>query len=920
MTLVALLAFAPLLTATPISAQDASSSTVEIPFTRHVLDNGLTLIVHEDHKAPIVAVNVWYHVGSKNEKPGKTGFAHLFEHLMFNGSEHINTDYFQVLEPLGATDLNGTTNQDRTNYFQNVPTSAVDVALWMESDRMGHLLGAIDQEKLDEQRGVVQNEKRQGENQPYGRVWSEVFANTYPKAHPYSWTVIGSMEDLEAASLEDVHEWFEAYYGPQNAVLVIAGDIDTETAIQKVETYFGDISPGPPITKQVDWIAPRTGEHRQIMQDRVPQARVYMVWNVPEWKSEDAVWLDLATDVLASGKTSRFYKRLVYDDQIATDVSAFLWSREIGSHLVATGTARPGVELAAVETALREELERFLAQGPTPDEMLRVKTQFEAAFLRGVERIGGFGGKSDALAQGEVYAGDPAFYRTRLQRVESATTGQLQDAARRWLSDGTFVLEVHPFSDFTVAGEGADRSGLPGVGPAPAPDFPSVQRATLSNGLDVVLAERRDLPLIEMQLLVDAGYAADPPYRPGLASMAMSMLDEGTESRTALEISEELALLGATIGAAADLDMAFVSLSALTANLEPSLDVFVDVIRNPAFPEADFERLRRQRIAQIRQEQAQPIGLAIRVLPPLLYGQGHAYAQPLTGSGTEASVEAMTREELQSFHTAWFMPNNATLVAAGDITLADIVPQLENAFGDWERGDPPTKNIGQVAAPDASIVYLLDRPEAEQSVILAGQLVPPTANPDEVAFETMNTVLGGAFISRINLNLREDKHWSYGSGSVALDAAGQRPYIVFAPVQTDRTAESMQELLGELEAIRGDRPVSSEELAKAIDNLTLSLPGSWETIGSVRGSLAEMVRFGLPDDHFDRYAAAIRGVSAEQATDIARTFLQPGQLVWVVVGDLSEIEEPVRALGFGEVQVLEKEPAETAAEPTARLN
>jgi len=907
-SLIVLLALPPVLVLPAVApAQQPESSEITIPFSRHVLDNGLTLIVHEDHKAPIVAVNVWYHVGSKNEKPGKTGFAHLFEHLMFNGSEHLNTDYFQVLEPLGATDLNGTTNQDRTNYFQNVPTSALDVALWMESDRMGHMLGAVDQAKLDEQRGVVQNEKRQGENQPYGRVWNEIFSNTYPKGHPYSWSVIGSMDDLDAASLEDVHEWFQAYYGPQNAVLVVAGDIDAETALRKVELYFGDIPPGPPITKHQSWIAPRTGEHRQVMQDRVPQSRVYMVWNVPEWMSEDATWLELATEVLASGKTSRFYKRLVYDDQIATSVSAFIYGREIGSYIVFMGTAQPGTDLSAVESALREELDRFLADGPTAEEMRRIKTQFRAGFLRGVERIGGFGGKSDVLAQGEVYAGDPASYRTRLERVENAMGEELQDAARRWLSDGVFVLEVHPFPELVAAGEGADRSALPDVGPSPVPDFPDVQRATLSNGLEVVLAERRDLPLVQIQLLVDAGYAADPPDRPGLASMTMTMLDEGTESRTSLEISEELALLGATLGSGADLDLGVVSMSLLEANLEASLDVFVDVIRNPAFPAADLERLRRQRIAQIRQEQAQPIGLAIRVLPPLLYGEGHAYAQPLTGSGTEASVEAMTRAELRGFHETWFKPNNATLVLAGDVTLAEIVPRLEAAFGDWERGQAPTKNLGQVAPPDASIVYLLDRPDAQQSVILAGQLVPPTANPDEVAFETMNTVLGGAFISRINLNLREDKHWSYGAGSVALDAAGQRPFIVFAPVQTDRTAESMGEIRMELEEIRGDRPVSSDELAKAIDNLTLSLPGSWETIGSVNGSLAEIVRFGLPDDHFDRYAATIRSVSAEEATAVAQDFLEPGKLVWVVVGDLSEIEEPVRALGFGEVRVLEEE-------------
>jgi zinc protease len=913
--LVALLA----LPAIPLSAsaQQTSSADAPIPFTRHVLDNGLTLLVHEDHKAPIVAVNIWYHVGSKNEKLGKTGFAHLFEHLMFNGSENVNTDYFQVLEPLGATDLNGTTNTDRTNYFQNVPTSAVDLALWMESDRMGHLLGAVDQERLDEQRGVVQNEKRQGENQPYGRVWEEIYGSTYPAGHPYSHSVIGSMEDLDAASLEDVHEWFQTYYGPQNAVLAVAGDIDVATAISKVEKYFGDIPPGPPIARHETWIAPRTGEHRQVMQDRVPHARVYMVWNVPEYRSEDLTRLSLAGSVLASGKTSRLYKRLVYEDQIATGVSAYASSREIGSYFVINATAQPDVDLSVVEATLREELDRFLAEGPTAEEMQRVKTQRRASFLRGIERVGGFGGKSDRLAQGEVYAGDPAFYLTQNQRVETATAQDVQEAAQHWLTDGVFVMEVQPFPELVAASDGADRSALPVVGSAPVPDFPDVQRATLSNGLEVVLAQRSDLPLVRMQLLVDAGFAADPATRPGLASMTATMMDEGTDSRSSLEISEELALLGASIGSGANLDLSTVSLSALKENLDPSLDLFVDVVRNPSFPESELERLRRQRLAGIQQEKAQPMGMAMRALPPLLYGAGHAYSQPLTGSGTVASVEAMTRQDLQGFHETWYTPDNATLVVAGDVTLAELVPQLEAAFGNWERGSVPAKNLAVVAQPSAAEVFILDKPGAPQSVILAAQLIPPTANPDEVAFQTMNTVLGGAFISRINLNLREDKHWSYGAFSFAWDAAGQRPFVVYAAVQTDKTAESLQEIQNEVEAIRGPRPVTEDELTKAVDNLSLSLPGSWETINAVSGSLADIVQFGLPDDHFDTYADAIRGVTSDQASAIAGQFLDPDRMVWVVVGDRAEIEEKIRELGFGNVRVLTED---LVAEPIAMVN
>src|SRR5258705_185207 len=356
------------------AARASAPAPITIPYQRFVLKNGLTLLVHEDHKAPIVAVNIWYHVGSKNERPGRTGFAHLFEHLMFNGSEHFNDDYFQPFERIGATDQNGTTNNDRTNYFENVPTTALDVALWMESDRMGHLLGAIDTMKLNEQRGVVQNEKRQGENQPYGKVNMLMTEGTYPAGHPYSWSVIGSMQDLDAAKLDDVKEWFRTYYGPNNAVIVLAGDITPETARQKVEQFFGDIPATPPIAKQDVWIARRTGSHREVMQDRVPQGRIYKEWNIPQFGSADGDYLDLVTDVLAAGKTSRLYKRLVYDEQIATDVAAYVDLREIGGQLVIRATAKPGGDLAPAERAIDEELARVIQSGPHASALRRGQT------------------------------------------------------------------------------------------------------------------------------------------------------------------------------------------------------------------------------------------------------------------------------------------------------------------------------------------------------------------------------------------------------------------------------------------------------------------------------------------------------------------------------------------------------------------
>ncbi len=881
-------------------------TTVEIPYTKFVLKNGLILLVHEDHKAPIVAVNIWYHVGSKNEKPGKTGFAHLFEHLMFNGSEHFNDDYFKVLQRIGATGLNGTTSNDRTNYFQNVPTTALDTVLWMESDRMGHLLGAIDQARLDEQRGVVQNEKRQGENQPYGRAWITIAENTYPAGHPYSWSVIGSMEDLSAASLDDVREWFRTYYGPANAVIAVAGDIDAETARQKVEKYFGDIPSGPPITKQQAWIAKRSGEHRQIMQDQVPQARIYKAWNVPEWGSADSNYLDLVTDVLSQGKTSRLYKRLVYDDQIATGVSAFMDANEIAGQVLIMADARPGVELSTVEKTLDEELARLLREGPTAEELERVQTQYRARFIRGIERIGGFGGKSDILLANQVFGGSPDLYKVTQKRIQTATAKDLQDAAKRWLSDGVYVLEVHPFPKYSTTPSDVDRSkGVPAAGAPPEARFPKFQRATLSNGLKVIFAERTAVPQINFELLVDAGYAADQFAAAGTASMTLDMMDEGTKTRNALQISEELALLGATLSTGSNLDMSSVSLSALKETLDKSLELYADVVLNPSFPPEELERLRKQRLARIQQEKVQPFAMALRVFPALLYGKGHAYANPLTGSGTEQTVEKMKREDLMKFHDQWFKPNHSTLVVVGATTLAEIQPKLEKLFANWKAGDVPAKNIGTVALADSPKVYLMDRPGALQSVILAAHVAPPKANPQEIAIETMNTVLGGDFSARINMNLREDKHWSYGARTVILDARGQRPFIVQAPVQTDKTSGAMTEIQKELTGIVGSKPATEDELARAKAAETLTLPGQWETMSAVANSIGDIVQFGLPDDYFDTYSQRVRALGLDGVNGAAEKVVHPGSLVWVVVGDREKIEPGIRALNLGPITVLD---------------
>ena len=887
----------------------AALDEVLIPYEKFKLDNGLTVIVHTDRKAPIVAVNLWYHTGSKNERPGKTGFAHLFEHLMFQGSENYNDEYFKPMEDAGATSINGTTSFDRTNYFQNVPTTALDMALWMESDRMGHLLGVIDQARLDEQRGVVKNEKRQGENRPYGRVFDTVFRASFPAGHPYQWLPIGSMEDLDAASLEDVQEWFRTYYGAANTVLVLAGDIDVATARELAQTYFGDIAPGPAITRPEIWVAARSESTRELMYDQVAQTRLHRFWNTPQDGTTDAELLSLAGEILGGGKTSRLYERLVYRDQIADTTSAGQSSLEIAGLFGITADVKAGVEQRKVEAAIDEELRRFAGKGPTAAELDRARIAIRAGFLKGLERIGGFGGKADVLASCEVFEGDPGCYRRSLREMAEATPEQVRQAAERWLSRGDYTLEVQPYPSYHAAAAGAvDRSkGLPVPDHYPDLAFPALERARLANGMPVVLASRPGVPVVRVSVLFDAGFAADREGKLGLSSYAMAMLDEGTGKLDALAIADRAESLGADLAASSSLDTSSASLSALSERLDESVALLADVLRDPQFPQHEIDRVRKEWIAAIQREKTNPDGLALRLLPPLLYGAGHPYAIPFSGSGTEASVAAITREDLLGFQRDWLRPDNTTLIVVGDTTLATAMPLLEKHFGDWRAPDSPRpeKTIPAASHTAGARVFLIDKPDAVQSSILVGLVAPSSAAPNRLEMDTMNSVLGGTFTSRINMNLREDKHWSYGARSNLPDALGERPWLLAAPVQTDKTAESMRELRREIEEFIGPRPATVEEIRKIKNREVRALSGRYETHAAVAGAIAEMIVFDRPDDYVRTLKARIEAQSDDAVRAAAREALDPARLTWVIIGDLKAIEQPVRELGFGELQVLD---------------
>ncbi|MBN6110994.1 M16 family metallopeptidase [Xanthomonas bonasiae] len=925
------------------AARPPAAAKVDIAFEQFTLPNGLRVVVHTDRKAPIVAVNLWYHVGAKDEPAGRTGFAHLFEHLMFQGSENHSGEFFEPFKQVGATDQNGTTNSDRTNYFENVPTTALDMALWMESDRMGHLVGAIDQAALDEQRGVVQNEKRQGENQPYGQAWDKLSRALYPKGHPYHHSVIGSMNDLNAASLADVKQWFRTWYGPNNAVLVLAGDIDVATAKEKVARYFGDIPAGPSMAQpQVD-VAQRTQSTRETMTDKVPQARIYRVWNVAQTGTEDIDRLQLLAQVLGGAKSSRLDRRLVHEDKLVDQISAGAWPSQLGSSFGIIATVKQGVDPAKVEAVIDEELRKLLDKGPDKDELLRAKTAFRAGFVRGIERIGGFGGKADALAECTVFTGDPGCFRTSLATIESTRARDLKAVGRKWLGKGDHTLVVEPGERVALAEEPAvqpaplnpppvdlkyrvlpsvvDRSaGPPKTTQFPQLKFPALQRATLKNGTRLILAERHDVPVVQFSYEFPGGFSADQGRKSGTANFTMGMLDEGAGSYDSLGFADAADTLGATLSAGASLDGSNAYLSALKENLAPSLALYADMLRRPRFEQKEIERIKASWIAGIRQEKAQPNAVAMRVLPPLLYGAGHPYAIPFSGSGTEPAIAALERTDLVDFQRDWIRPEQATLIVVGDTTLAEVVPLLDAQFGDWkgEGTAPSLQAPAAVPRPSKPRVYLIDQPGAVQANLFAAELVPPTTDASSIRFDTANGVLGGDFTSRLNMNLRENKHWSYGARSSASNTLGQRPWSAAAPVQIDKTAPALQEMQKEISAFAsGKLPPTAEEVARIRNIQTLSLPGAYETASSVLGAIGGIVRYGRPDDYVFKRKAEIEAMTPAQVAQAAAT-LDPNALTWVVVGDLKQIERPVRALKLGEVTVIDADgKPQGAAAPVA---
>ncbi len=926
-TIVAILTFS-LLTACSSKTPRSEVGAGNIPrleFERFRLGNGLEVIISEDHRLPLAAVNLWYHVGPANERPGRTGFAHLFEHMMFQGSRHVGSDqHFPLLEGAGATNINGSTDFDRTNYYETVPSNELELALWIESDRMGFLLDTLDQAQLSGQIDVVRNERRQSiEGTPYGIVEEELWHQLFPPDHPYHANVIGSHADIESASLEDVRQFFRDYYTPNNASLAIVGDVDARQVRALVERYFGSLPAGKEPPRPVPQPTTVTSEKRVQITDEVELPRVYMGWQTPRIFEAGDAEADLLAHILGGGKSSRLYRRLVYDMQIAQDVEVTQDSLGLGSVFMVSATAKPGVELAKIEAVIDDELAAIQKEGPADEELLRARNIIETRTLSSLETLGGGDGVADRLNLYNHYTHDPDFLRTDMERYQHATVASVRALAQQLTRNsrvivegipGTKVLADVPRRQPVAAKAVAAKRGVMGKAasstedwrerrPAAAPigplKLPAAQHFTLDNGLSVYLVEQHQLPLLSARLVVLHGSDANPQALPGLAAFTADMLDEGTAHRPALQLAADLDRIGASLRVGSSSDTISLNLGALRRNANVAFELLADVALHPAFDAKELERVRNIRLTDYKQAADEPEVLAARAFDRALYGAAHPYGY--TEEGTAASLTAIQRQDLQRFWAAGFVPTRAALVVSGDITADELRALASQHFGAWQGSGAPLA-VPAVPPSGPRQVLLIDKPGAPQSILSIGQQGVPRASADYVPLEIMNNVLGGLFSSRINLNLREQHGYSYGVSSGFEYRRGPGPFSVDGSVRTDATAASVREVFREFDRIRS-QSATAAELSLAKDSWTRSLAANFETTAQSVASIAPLFVHGLPQDYYVKLPQSIESVSAADVQRVAMRYLDPAHMTVAVVGDRKRVAKGLTALQFGAIQL-----------------
>ena len=911
--LAGLAAFGP---ATAGAAVASAPPRVELGFQKYTLPNGLEVILREDHRLPIVAVNLWYHVGPANETAGHTGFAHLFEHMMFQGSGHVGDDqHFKLLEGAGASFINGTTDFDRTNYMEDIPSNRLELALWLESDRMGFLLERLDQANLANQQDVVRNERRQSvENQPYGLVEEELFHRLFPNGHPYYANVIGSHEDIQAAKLEDVREFFRRYYAPNNASLAIVGDIDVARTKALVEKYFGTIPRGPAVPPVEATTPAITGERRAMVKDKVELPRVYLAWITPPIFQPGDAEADLTARILGGSKASRLYRSLVYDKKIAQSVSASQQSLRLGSVFQIAVTAKPGHTAEELEKAIDAELAAYAASGPTADELAAAQNAMYSSTVLSLESLGSMNGVANRLNLYNQFVHDPGYLNQDLARYAAITPASLKVFAAAQLRPdhrvvvygvpGEKVLPPNPpaapvpaIAEAPSVSKEAWRNEAPRPGPAPTASLPAARSFRLPNGLTVYWVESHALPVVAGQLVVRSGSAADPAPLPGLAAFTAAMLDEGTKTRDALAIAADLEGLGANLSTGSNFDGSFVTFDVLKPNAERALAIVSDLSLAPAFPGADMERVRGDRLTSLLQLRDSPFQIALRVLYPALYGPGHPYGH--TPLGSEEALKKISRDDVAGFYRSSYSPGNAALVLAGDLTEAEARRLATQAFGGW-AGSAVATPAPPTPASIPERVVLVDTAGAPQTALLMAQLGVKRADPDFERLNVMNTILGGLFSSRVNLNLREKHGYTYGAFSSLNESRGVGPLFVGSAVRTDVTGPSVHEMLSEAQGMTRAE-VSADELALAKDSIARSLPALFETTRSAVGTVGQLFLFDLPPDYYAGLPARLASMTAAEVFAATRRHLTPDRMLVVAVGDRAQAEPQIAALKLGTV-------------------
>ena len=910
-----------------VACKKTGEVAISIPIEKYTLPNGLSVVLHQDKSDPIVSVAVYYHVGSSRETEGKTGFAHLFEHMMFQRSENVGEDeFFKNIQGAGGS-LNGSTSQDRTNYYEVVPKNALELALWMESDRMGYLENTVTKKSLATQQNVVQNEKRESvDNAPYGFNNELILKYLYPKGHPYSWTVIGRMEDITNATVEDVKAFHRKYYVPNNAFLVISGDIDPAEAKALVKKYFGEIPAGEPVDKRGPMNVTIDSTVKLYHEDNFARApRLTMVYPTVERYSKDSYALDFLGELLSGSRKSPLYKVLVKEKKLTSGVMARNGSQELTGSFTISVTANPGEGLTEVEKAIFEGFERFEKEGFTEEDLIRIKAGYETSF---VSRFASVQGKAFTLAEYVMNTGDPEFYKKDLANIQAVTMNDIKRVYEKYIKGKNFIeTSFVPKGQVNLVAEGSvnagieeedvtkaaqvnieeiaeepvaktltrtDRSVKPPLGPDPEVTIPEPWISSLPNGIKIWGIKHSELPLVSYSLVIDGGRLLDTPEKAGLANMVAVMMNEGTKNKTPEELEDAIGLLGASINVRADNENITISVNSLTKNFEKTIALVEEMLLEPRWDEEQFALAKSRIINNLKRNSANPDYLANRILNKLIYGD-NILAYDLTG--TEESVESITIEDLKDFYNKYLSPTVARFIVTGDIDQTRVESALAGLNSRWQPKEVVMPEFKLPAPPMKSKIYFVDVPGSKQSVIAIGAPAIPRNHPDFYPATVANYKLGGSFNGIFNLILREEKGFTYGARSSFSGGKNYGAFIASSRVRTNSTLESVTIFKTEMAKYRQNIPQEYVDFTKSA--LMKGNALRFETLNALVDMLNTMSAYNLPHDYIKQEEAFVKELTTDKILEYARKYIDPSKMYYVVVGDAKTQLKELEKVGLG---------------------